>query len=225
MDREVAEAGHEVLEVALLALHPRAEGPDQAGERVAGGRVEGVDDLVEVDHRLGRGQADDPTVGEVLGAVLPRGELDVLLPEQGGEPDARGGVGGQRPLRVVDVEGDVGMPVPGGDLGHLAHQPAGDAHVAAHRDPVGVGDLRGDGVGPRPGGGEVDVDPAHHQHDPGDDHRGDDAGDARVDEGRAPRPLHPNIPARSKLPPSPPPAPEAPASVADPEPASLEPRW
>jgi hypothetical protein len=118
---------------------------DHPLEVLAGGLVEGVEDLVEVD---GGGRAvlpDRPAVGDGLGLRAREAEVDVAVGDAGQRRHADGGDRpfAQRRVVVVDGEGELRLPVgreP--DVLDLAGRHAGDLHEVAPDELRGVLELR-----------------------------------------------------------------------------------
>ena len=130
---EVEQAGvHLLAAVGVLGV----EALDQALEVLAGGLVEGVEDLVEVDRGGGRLLLDRAAVGDRRLACAREPEVDVAVGDagQGGLADRREGALAQRRVVVVDAEGQLGLAVGrDADVLDLARRHAGDLdEVAAH---------------------------------------------------------------------------------------------
>jgi hypothetical protein len=141
---EVGVVGEERGE--LLAVHDRAvDRLPEAGAAVGqlaehGGQLPGVHGLqqrVEVGEHLLQLEAAEG-VGQLVtlfqerpgGLVRTGVDVDELLAEERLRADHRAGVGGDL-LAVVDLEGDLGVPVDQLDLAHLADVHAADLHVGA----------------------------------------------------------------------------------------------
>ena len=170
---QVQQAGVHVLAAALVL---GVQALDELLEVLAGGLVERVEDLVEVD---GGGRAvlpDRAAVGD-LGFLLAReAEVDVAVGDAGERGLADGGERAlaQRRVLLVDAEGQLGLAVGGeADVLDLAGRHAGDLHEVALDELRGVLEARLDLV--------AVAGPAQQQHrdDRDGGHKGDERDDAR----------------------------------------------
>ena len=168
---EVQQAGVHLLAAAgVLGV----EALDQALEVLAGGLVERVEDLVEVDRRGGRLLPDRAAVGDRPLARAREAQVDVAVGDagEGGLADGGERALAQRGVLLVDAQGQLGLAVGReADVLDLAGRHAGDLHEVALDELRGVLEARLDLV--------AVAGPAQQQHR--DDRDGGDKGDERDD--------------------------------------------
>ncbi len=161
------------LLAAALVLRGRAL--DHLLEVLAGGLVERVEDLVEVDRGRRRLLADDAAVGDLRGLGAGEPQVDVAVGDAGQRrlADRRLRAAPQRRVLLVDAERELGLPVgrqP--DLLDRARADARDLHEVALDELRGVLELRLDRVAAR---GALQQ---HHDREGSGDGDGHDGRDA-----------------------------------------------
>ena len=143
------EVGDALVELLALALDLVGRAVDHALQRLARLRVEGVEDLVEVDGGGRRVLLDHALVGDPLGALRRHPQVDVAVGDarQRGLADGGQRAAAQRRVVLVDLHRHRGLAVLGEvDAGDLADRRAAGLDQVALYELGGVLEVRGDGV-------------------------------------------------------------------------------